>query len=111
MHESALPVVLFGCVEPVVAAGLSTALRGLLTVATSPLTPPALLSEARRIGAVAVIARRADVAEIAGTLPSDLLVLGVSAASFDLLICSGRSLNHMTNPHPEAVVELIRSVA
>ena len=108
---SPLPVVVLGRVDPVVTAALSASWRGELRVVRSELTPPEILVEARCVGAVAIITPRSEVAEIAGMLPADVLVLGVSSASFDLLICTGRDVRHLTNPDPATIATLIRAVA
>ena len=69
----------------------------------------ALVDEARRVGAAAVVVERDCVADLE-QLPDDVLFLGLSSAAFDVLVACDGALDHLWNPTPDHLMELIRQV-
>jgi hypothetical protein len=105
------PVIVIGRVEPVVRAALTSAWSATMDLHLSNETGWRLVEEGRALGATAVVTRRDDVHPLCGHLPHDIIVLGVAAASFDLLICSGTTIEHLSNPDPQTIGLLIRQAA
>ncbi len=98
---SPLPLILMGQLEPVVRAGLMTAWPRHFELRDSTHFGFELVNEALDLSVYALVTARDEVADLCGLLPADLLVLGISSASWDTLICMGVSTCHFANPTPE----------
>jgi hypothetical protein len=96
---SELPSVLLGAIEPVIRLGLLNELRLVARVVETASTGEALFREAKSTGITAVIDRRDSVAEV-DDLPTRLIAVGLSSASYDALIIDAGSLEHLWNPTP-----------
>lgn len=100
-------VVVIGAVEPVIRAALNAAWSATFAVVSVGAAGAALISEARAVGAAAVVMRRDDLNELSGQLPEDIVTIGISAASFDLMVCVGSVEHHVPNPTPDAIARVI----
>jgi hypothetical protein len=68
-----------------------------------------LMRQAQARGAVAVVAAPSDIDAMAGELPEELLVLGISSRTTAVMVCWGPERVTFTSAHPSKIVDLVRS--
>ncbi len=104
----ATPVAIFGGVEEIVRRSLASGLAGRVELRTSPgsLRGEALVAYAEALEAKAIICSRDDATELR-VIDGDVLVLGVTTASYDLLVRFGNQTDHVWNPTPESIAALV----
>jgi hypothetical protein len=100
-------VVLIGPVEPIVQSALLAAWIDRMTLHVSGSRGHDLIAEARSVGARAIVLCRDDLNDLCGEVPDDITMMGVSIASFDVLVCRGSEVEHFTNPDPERIADII----
>jgi hypothetical protein len=103
--------VLFCSLEPVISHALVSAGRGSLEIRETSQSGLAALRVAAAQGIRAVVARRGEVADLMDRLPRDLLVVGVSVAGWDVVVCRGGAVTHLPNPSPEQLVDILSKEA
>lgn len=101
--------ILAGPLEPIIREALIAACAKDLEIFESPYSGRRLIAQARSKRVTAVIAMRKDMIDLCGSLPSDVLVIGLSTSSWTALVASGRHQIQMTNPSPESIASLIRA--
>lgn len=101
------PLVIVGQVSPVLRAALRTCAEQ-LDLRDVRRAGWDLIRLAHASGASAVITSRADVGVVLeGRLPDDILVIGISAAAWDVTVATGSRVLHVANPLAETIVRMI----
>lgn len=97
-----------GPLEPIIRAALLAACAAHVEISESPCRGRQLVEQGRRARSAAVVCAREDLVDLCGRLPLDILAIGVSTASWTLLLASGSVQAQIANPPPEMILRLIR---
>lgn len=98
---------LVGPVEPLIRAAIFSTFHSELDLLETDSRGLDLIEEALALGIRAVITQRDDLVDIAGALPSEIVALGISCASWDVLVARGSDIEHLSNPAVETLGTLI----
>lgn len=104
---NALAVTVLGPLEPVLRASALHSLNGRTEVLEIRSRGQRLVDETLALGARVLVANRSELVSLAGSLPPAVAAVGLSSASWDVIILCGSSVRHITNPSPESFAALI----
>jgi hypothetical protein len=100
--------VILGPIPPVLRLALTNAWKDSVRVRETGSSGAELLALSRRLGATAAVSTRNDVIDLCEEQTGgDVLLVGVSTASWDVLWCRGSGLHHTVNPSADALRRLI----
>ena len=103
-------VVILGPMEPVLRSGLRPSLAEAFLVENSCLRGPELIDAATTRRVRAVIVRRSDVV-LMQPPKQDVIVVGVSTVTSDVIVAFDGQFAHFPNPTPESIRDLIATEA